>query len=303
MPWLGLFVALPARPMSRILLIGRQPAHPVFPQNPVHRRPSYGEAVKALEVVGDLAGADVIALSEAVSWDFTLPRFMRRVSRRSVVSREGGYTEFGRSGMTKVTLATLFLVPTLLGGGNPSNDSVPCAAYALMVPREPKGKIRMSKPQVPFDVNGHGVLELVRWPQDPANLAFLAIDKNANGLIDDGRELFTEYSTPGAPNGFTALVKLFEEEYEVPINSMMNAATHEKFFERLLLWSDLNRDGETQPGEFSAVTTRVSVIAAGYYHDDASPAITRSEAFAQYRGEVRAAIYEVCLATGVTDAR
>ena len=77
-----------------------------------------------------------------------------------------------------------------------------CKAYPVMIPHEPNGPVLMtSVPKVRFDIDGDGQQGLVTWPLEPANLAFLAMDKNGNGLIDDGRELFSEHTTPGSVMG------------------------------------------------------------------------------------------------------
>ena len=59
-----LLVPPPPLLVRSVLLIGRQPAHLVSAENPVHQRPGYRELVKALRVVGDLAGPEMVVLPE-----------------------------------------------------------------------------------------------------------------------------------------------------------------------------------------------------------------------------------------------
>ena len=79
---LWLFIALPALRVWPILLIRRQPVHPMPAQNAVHRRARDGEPVPMLQVVGDSAGPEVIVLPGGTR--FCLP------PRRGVARGERG---------------------------------------------------------------------------------------------------------------------------------------------------------------------------------------------------------------------
>ena len=69
---------------------------------------------------------------------------------------------------------------------------------------------------VSFDVNADGFPDYVQWVRPRGDEAFLTLDRNRNGLVDDGSELFG-VGTPlleggTAPNGFIALA-----QYDQPL--------------------------------------------------------------------------------------
>ncbi len=80
--------------------------------------------------------------------------------------------------------------------------------------------------------------------------AFLAIDRNADGIINSGRELFGDQN--GAANGFEELRKLDSNGDGV-------IDRHDADFDKLLLWRD-NGNGITDPGEL--ISLRNAGIAA-----------------------------------------
>ena len=58
---------------------------------------------------------------------------------------------------------------------------------------------------VSFDVDGGGVLEQAAWTAPQSGVAFLALDRDGDGQITSGKELFGNHTLPGSPNGFDAL--------------------------------------------------------------------------------------------------
>lgn len=121
------------------------------------------------------------------------------------------------------------------------------------------------KTQIRFDINADG--EKIRTGWVEAGDAMLAIDLNHNGLIDDGGELFGEY-TKGSrvankgersfDNGFQALA-----EYDSNMDGRINK--NDKMFASLLLWTDLNQDGISQKKELSVLGfSKVAEISLAY---------------------------------------
>jgi hypothetical protein len=98
---------------------------------------------------------------------------------------------------------------------------------------------------VSFDVNADGFPDLVQWLRPRGDEAFLALDRNRNGLVDDGSELFG-VGTPlleggTAANGFIGLA-----QYDQPLlggNDDGVISRADAIWPELSLWLDANADG------------------------------------------------------------
>lgn len=112
---------------------------------------------------------------------------------------------------------------------------------------------------VAFDLDADGVRERLTWTAAGTAQAFLALDLNENGTIDDGRELFGTYtrlnSGGNAANGFVALAELDDDG-----GGIVDA--NDAAWSRLLLWVDANHDGVSQPEELRSIAeSRIRSVA------------------------------------------
>lgn len=103
---------------------------------------------------------------------------------------------------------------------------------------------------VMFDMNRDGIAERLAWTPAGVAEAFLALDRNGDGLINDGGELFgnfTDQPPSTEKNGFLALT-VFDRANQGG-NGDGQITQSDGVFSTLLLWVDHNHDGVSQRRE------------------------------------------------------
>ena len=101
-----------------------------------------------------------------------------------------------------------------------------------------------------FDITATKHSMKIAWTVRGSQQAWLALDRNGNGLIDDGGELFGNHTPQPLstdPSGFRALAV-----YDTAINGGNGdgqISKADRVFSQLRLWRDLNHDGISQPEE------------------------------------------------------
>lgn len=111
-------------------------------------------------------------------------------------------------------------------------------------------KMTSAENGVYFDILGNGHPVRLSWPAPGSGVAFLVLDRNRNGVIDNGTELFgnlTQQIPSQHPNGFLALAEFDKSIYGGNGDGIID--NRDLVFASLMLWFDDNHDGVAQPEE------------------------------------------------------
>lgn len=134
----------------------------------------------------------------------------------------------------------------------------------LIISTNKQSKYELTSVQdgVLFDIDADGVPEQVAWTPPDSDIAFLALDRDGDGKITSGKELFGNYTLPGASNGYIAL-RMTALQTNGGI-SRGSVSSDDPVYERLLLWTDRNHNGFSESTELRHASEVLSEIGLSY---------------------------------------
>lgn len=155
------------------------------------------------------------------------------------------------------------LLPEVCENGQWSFEWCGCVDYNTPIVLDLNGNgFNLTRPDdgVIFNLNATGGKEKLAWTSVSSDDAWLVLDRNGNGTIDDGSELFGDLTAQPDPdagekkNGFRALAEYDKTSNGGNANGEIDNG--DSVFPSLRLWRDTNHDGVSDASELHTLPSQ-----------------------------------------------